>query len=108
MTLPPSPLAPRSLSFDQAVKVTAKTQQMSPVTLRAARQQFVHEGTLVPEHAPRIERDNPLHKQFGEFGEGGAPLKIQTLIHECRSMRRLAPPGRLHGDQRRGGRREAW
>ena len=67
----------RTLSFNQAASLTSTAVMMSPTKLRQTARNFKEHGQLKEEHAPRIERTNPLHKQFGQ---SGMPLDVLAEV----------------------------
>jgi hypothetical protein len=77
--LQPSTGVQRTLSYDAAVKFTAKHQMISPTRLRRARETFVQTGELVPPEPKRMKPDNPLHANFGDYGPS---LAVQTAVHQ--------------------------
>jgi hypothetical protein len=71
------------LSFNVAVKATAKGELVSPSTLRTVQQQFIDTGTLPQPstaHRGKGNPDHPLHSNNTD--EYGPSLKAELLIHE--------------------------
>jgi transposase len=69
------------LSFDQAVKATAKAEMSSPTTLRRMTKEFVATGSLLPPHDRRTDPRHPFYRNCGP-----SPAVIELIHRELHDV----------------------
>jgi transposase len=74
------PLAPKGLSFDAAVKTSARLHVMSPAILRESIKRYGEKDVLEPVKVKRMKREDPRHMLFGV---GGPSLEVEKIVHRA-------------------------